>query len=129
MEGDSIPVYMDYTDSRGKVHKIVKGWNFKQNSMYNEELAKGLKADGYVLHILHLPYMVRPNWQIQAEIDLIELPYQCEDRSEHLVREMEYQMAIEKLHKRSSIGFPFHIFIIPGFVILGLLVFLLSKLF
>jgi len=102
MEGDSIPVYMDYTDSRGKVHKIVKGYNTEQCARYKEELAKGLKADGYILHILHMPYSPRPNWQIEAAMEMIELPYHCEEEAEYRVKEMEFQIAMEKTKKQTD---------------------------
>lgn len=92
-------VYMEYTDSRGKVHQIAKRYIPKQSDAY--EKAKE-KRDAIAMHYLHLPPIDRKHWQIQAAIDMIELPYQCEERTKRLMLELDMQEKLEKAKSRKK---------------------------
>lgn len=65
--------YIDYTDSNGKTHKILKGIYPKQCDGYYEAKKRG---DASAMHWLHIPYWERPYYSIQSELKMIE--HHCE---------------------------------------------------
>jgi hypothetical protein len=62
--------YTDYVDSNGNTHQILTGIYPKQCDAYCEAQEKD---DYFAMRYLELPYLVKPMYLIQHELEIIEM--------------------------------------------------------
>ena len=62
-------VYIEYRDSSGNTHQVLKGIYPKQSEEYHKAKENG---DLLAIHYLHLPYWEVPMWMIDFRIKSIE---------------------------------------------------------
>lgn len=95
MEGEDI--YEEYTDTRGKVHKMVVGFKPKQSATYEMFLKRG---EFDKARMLYMDTIRHPRFLRNQFVELIELKYQSEDFAEE---QMKITLT-KKKRKRFSLG-------------------------
>jgi len=97
MEGEHI--YEDYIDSRGITHQIRIGFKHKQCDLYEKYKGKG---DKKAMYYLHIPDTMYPSYHIDHQINMIELPIECEERAAD--RTVAMMSSYHTRKKRFSLG-------------------------